>query len=59
MAVTNLGRQFKAQIEQQIRELSDRLAGGGAQDYAEYRYRVGEIAGMNATILILEQLEVE
>ena len=59
MALTNLGRMFRGRIEAEIRELSDRLAGGGAQDYGEYRYRSGEIAGMNAAILILEQLEAD
>lgn len=59
MAVSHTGRRLRVQAEEQIRIWTDDLARGSAKDYAEYKYQVGNIAGMIAALQILEEIEKE
>lgn len=57
MAITNLGRRVKERAEKMVQQLAFDIAGGGAKDFAEYRYHVGYVAGIRDLVAILEELE--
>ena len=57
MAMTHLGRRVRERAEEVIRQTAKELGDGGAQDFAEYRYHAGYIAGIKAIIGILEEQE--
>lgn len=53
--VRNLADRFRKRIA----ELSAQVAAGTAQDWADYRRRVGEIQGLTEALTILQEVEKE
>lgn len=50
-------RTLRSKIEARMVELSNFIAAGVATDYADYKFRVGYIQGMNEVIDMLDQIE--
>jgi hypothetical protein len=52
-------RSLRAKLNKRIGELGMEIATGLASDWANYRFRVGVVAGLKEAIAILEEVEDE
>ena len=55
----HVARTLKAKLEQRFAELSGHLAAGNAEDWADYKERVGRIQGLRDAISMCEDAEMD
>lgn len=59
MPLSHRERRLKSTIEEEVKKQEGWLAEGAAKDYADYKYAVGIVRGLEMVVQILEQLEKE
>lgn len=54
-----LGAKLAEAIREEIREIESNLGAGTCADFAEYKYRAGQVHGLNRALLLLEDVHSE
>lgn len=59
MTQTLLAQRFREEAEKTISKLSDGLCDGSAQDWPDYRNRVGQIKAWKAALAMVKRIDRE
>lgn len=52
----NIGELFIERVEEEVIANQDIVTSGGVKDFADYRYRVGKIDGLQSALIEFEEL---
>lgn len=59
MSQSRLARALDSRLQEEISRETTQLAAGSATDHADYKRRVGTIAGFRSALVILDEVERE